>query len=259
MSVKVNQLSVCDLALEGWGAGVLFSKLYDRDADEVEFQIDGDDCFYILSGLSNGSKKLRVRGYLTRPHIPTWVTSLKLRTFSSPHLPDWIGHLTGLIELDLGTCTGMVDLGPIIGLINLVRVRVRLGPGVDIGPIGTLTGLQQLELPGLNPIIGVKQLGGLKNLTHLDLSGWDVVDLSPLNGMQGLKVLELTHADKWDTSPLDHLPDLVPPDMPDLVPLDSYSCFEEYAALLPLNSIEPLRKLKNLAPLGLSWRGHVYT
>ena len=222
------------------------------------FSVDG--CTYRMTNRVNGDMALCVSQdqVLARPHIPTSIDALELNNFSSPHLPDCIGHLTYLTELIVWKCT---DIGDLRQLTNLVRLEIRDCGGVDIGQIGELISLEYLTFHSCSQSapVSIKPLGGLKNLTHLDLIGWGVADLSPLIGMKGLRKLNLSYPEKWDFSPLDELPDLVPPDMPDLVPLDSYSCFEEYAALLPLNSIEPLRKLKNLAPLGLSWRGHVYT
>jgi len=129
----------------------------------------------------------------------------------------------------------IIDITPLMGLHNLVKLSLNDYQIVDLTPLSGLHKLTKLCLYN-DQISDLTPLSGLYNLTILYLSGNQISDLTPLSGLQNLKELHLRNNLISDLTPLSGL----------------YNLTELYIHYNKITDLTPLAGLNNLCILGLS-------
>ena len=122
---------------------------------------------------------------------------------------DNLGPIKGLIhliKLRIGN-TNVSDLAAISGLKNIEHLSIEGTKVADISPIASLTKLRNLSLKDLK-ISDISPLKNLIKMESLGLQYTQVSDLTPLSGMKNLLLLELTGTNVKDLSPLGDLKNL---------------------------------------------------
>ena len=148
------------------------------------------------------------------------------------------------------------DLSPIVGLINLRRIRLSDNFISDLSVLSKFTALKEVEIGGeLTP--DLLPLAGLINLEKVEVTNTSISDLSPLAGLTKLKHLVLVHNPISDLSPLAGLTNLETLEMLyaeslDLTPLKGLTGLKKLsAARSGVSDVSPLAGLINLESLAL--------
>ncbi len=142
--------------------------------------------------------------------------------------------LSTFTELDLNH-DRTIDINPLSGLINLIKLSLSGNQITDITPLSGLTNLRELYLRD-NPITDITPLSGLTNLTKLNLGYNQITDITPLSRLTNLMELNLNDNQITDITPLSGLTNLTELDFNDN----------------EITDITPLSALINLTKLNLS-------
>lgn len=110
-------------------------------------------------------------------------------------------NMSMLEELDISLNYAIKDVTPIVGLVNLEKLRLKK---VAIGSLAPLTSLVNLvHLDCFNAgISDLSPLSKLPKLMHLDISHNSVSDLSPLRSLNYITYLALASTKVSDLSPI---------------------------------------------------------
>ena len=184
-------------------------------------------------------------------------------------------YSTDLTELDLGSMyLTDADIEPLQYMVNLRSLDLRQNQLTDLTPLAGLTQLESLELRG-NNLTDLTPLAGLTNLKTLRLGGTDsgvnnpnIQDITPLSGLKKLETLVLpANSQIRDLTPISGLTELREFSMSgdssagayqidDLSPLSNLTKLERLGVTISgVDSLEPLRNLKNLTYLYINGEG----